>query len=65
LHEQERTSNFEFYSKCQKSELDKLLNQLNMNIPSKAEICKDLLNHVNKVCISIKENLGFNLVAYF
>ncbi|CAF1204742.1 unnamed protein product [Rotaria sordida] len=48
-YEQERESNFEFYSKCQKSELDKLINQLHLNTPSKAETCKELLAYVIKL----------------
>ncbi|CAF3756931.1 unnamed protein product [Rotaria socialis] len=48
-YEQERTPNFEFYSKCQKFELDKLINQLHLNTPSKAETCKELLAYVIKL----------------
>ncbi|CAF1488990.1 unnamed protein product, partial [Adineta steineri] len=49
FYEQERTSNFEFYSKSQKFEIDQLFNQLYMNTPSKADSCKELLNHVYKL----------------
>ncbi len=55
FYEQERVSNFEFYSKLQKFEIDKLINQLDFNLPSKADICKDLISHVNKVCINLKK----------
>ncbi|CAF3845319.1 unnamed protein product [Rotaria sordida] len=48
-YEQERESNFEFYSKCQKFELEKLINQLHLNTPSKAETCKELLAYVIKL----------------
>jgi hypothetical protein len=52
FYEQERVSNFEFYSKLQKFEVDKLINQLDFNLPSRADICKELISHVNKVCIT-------------
>jgi len=52
FYEQERVSNFEFYSKLRKFEVDKLINQLDFNLPSKADICKELISHVNKVCIT-------------
>ncbi|CAF4308834.1 unnamed protein product, partial [Rotaria sp. Silwood2] len=48
-YEQERESNFEFYSKFQKFELDKLINQLHLNTPSKAETCKELLAYAIKL----------------
>ncbi|UJR10060.1 hypothetical protein I4U23_014282 [Adineta vaga] len=48
LYEQEREPNFEFYSKCQKFEFDNLFTQLHLKLPSKAEICRELLNHTNK-----------------
>jgi Tfp pilus assembly protein PilO len=52
FYEQERVSNFEFYSKLQKFEIDKLIDQLDSNLPSKADICKELISHVNKVSIT-------------
>ncbi|CAF0909766.1 unnamed protein product [Adineta ricciae] len=49
FYEQEREPNFQFYSKCQKCELNKLFSQLHLHMPSKAEICKELINHINKL----------------
>ncbi|CAF1230750.1 unnamed protein product [Rotaria sp. Silwood1] len=54
-YEQERELNFEFYSKFQKIELDKLINQLHLNTPSKAETCKELLAYVIKLYSKFSE----------
>ncbi|CAF3515417.1 unnamed protein product [Rotaria sp. Silwood1] len=54
-YEQERELNFEFYSKFQKIELDKLINQLHLNTPSKAETCKELLAYVIKLYSKFNE----------
>jgi E3 ubiquitin-protein ligase UBR2 len=58
FYEQERVSNFEFYSKLQKFEIDKLIDQLDSNLPSKADICKELISHVNKVYRKFNETNG-------
>lgn len=55
FYEQERVTNFEFYTKLQKFDIDKLLNQLNMSLSSKVDICKELISHVNKVCRKISK----------
>ena len=58
FYEQERVENFQFYSKLEKFELDKLIHQLNLQTPARAEVCKELLSHVNKIYRKFNENNG-------
>lgn len=58
FYEQERIENFEFYSKFEKLGLDKLIHQLNVQVSSRADVCKELISHVNKIYQKFNENNG-------
>ena len=52
-------TNFQFYSKLTKFEIDQLINQLSGANPLwKADVCKELITHVDKLYRKFNENNG-------